>query len=162
IDALAGGISLMLMCLMAYVSFHGSTFLFLLAFWMAGALLAFLRFNFPPARIYMGDVGAYFLGFLLGSMTIASSNKGAVAAALVAPLMALGLPIIDTSLAIVRRGLKGLPIFRPDRKHIHHFLIKAGWSRRRAVLTLYVVSLVFLVMAVGLFSSEGHLIPVLF
>src|SRR5207249_233848 len=84
IDGLAGGVSLMLMALIAYVSFHGSGFLLLLAIGMAGALLAFLHFNFPPARIYMGDGGAYFLGFLMGAMTILNSNKGTVVAALLA------------------------------------------------------------------------------
>jgi len=162
IDGLAGGISLMLMGLLAYVSFHGSDFLFLLAVGMAGALLAFLHFNFPPAKIYMGDGGAYFLGFLIGSMTIVNSNKGTIVAALLAPIFALGLPIIDTILAILRRGLKGLPIFRPDRKHIHHHLVESGLSRRRAVLTLYALSLLFLLMAFGLFWAQGRLMPILF
>jgi UDP-GlcNAc:undecaprenyl-phosphate GlcNAc-1-phosphate transferase len=162
IDGLAGGISLMLMALLAYVSFQHSDFLFLLTTGMAGALLAFLHFNFPPARIYMGDGGAYFLGFLIGGMTIVSTNKGTIAAALLAPIFALGLPIIDTALAIVRRGLKGLPLFRPDRKHIHHRLVQSGLSRRRAVLTLYALSLIFLVMAFGVFWSQGRLMPVIF
>jgi UDP-GlcNAc:undecaprenyl-phosphate GlcNAc-1-phosphate transferase len=73
----------------------------------------------------------------------------------------LGLPIIDTSLAIVRRGLKGLPIFRPDRKHIHHHLVRSGLSRRRAVLILYALSLVFLLMALGACWSQGRLVPIL-
>jgi UDP-GlcNAc:undecaprenyl-phosphate GlcNAc-1-phosphate transferase len=161
IDGLAGGISLMLMGLLAYVSFHGSDFLFLLAVGMAGALLAFLHFNFPPAKIYMGDGGAYFLGFLIGAITIVNSNKGTVVAALLAPIFALGLPIIDTALAILRRGLKGLPIFRPDRKHIHHKMVESGLSRRRAVLTLYALSLLFLLIAFGLFLSQGHFMPIL-
>jgi UDP-GlcNAc:undecaprenyl-phosphate GlcNAc-1-phosphate transferase len=162
IDGLAGGIGLMLMGLLAYVSLHGADFVFLLAVGMAGSLLAFLYFNFPPAKIYMGDGGAYLVGFLIGGMTILSSHKGTVVAALLALIFALGLPIIDTALAIARRGLQGLPLFRPDRKHIHHRLVDSGFSRRRAVLTLYALSLLFLLMAFGIFWSQGRLVPVLF
>ena len=68
---------------------------------MAGSQLAFLRFNFPPAKIYMGDGGAYFLGFLIGAMTVLNSQKGTVLAALIAPLFALALPIIDVSVPAV-------------------------------------------------------------
>jgi UDP-GlcNAc:undecaprenyl-phosphate GlcNAc-1-phosphate transferase len=129
IDGLAGGIALMLMALLAYVGFGpGPVFSVLLATGMAGALMAFLLYNFPPARIYMGDGGAYFLGFLIGTLTIVNSSKGTALAALVAPLFALALPIVDVGLAIARRAIKGLPIYRPDRKHLHHRLVE--WVSR--------------------------------
>jgi len=159
IDGLAGGISLMLMVLLAHASTGSSPFMLTLSVGMIGALVGFLYFNFPPARIYLGDGGAYFLGFLIGGLTLASSNKGTVAAALVAPVFALALPIIDVSLAIVRRALKGLPVFRPDRRHIHHRLVEFGFSHRRTLLTLYVLSLLFLLMAFGVFWSQGRLVP---
>ncbi|MEN9572332.1 MAG: hypothetical protein RL514_187 [Verrucomicrobiota bacterium] len=159
IDGLAGGISLMLMVLLVHASTGGASFVFLVAVGMIGALVGFLYFNFPPARIYMGDGGAYLLGFLIGALTLVTSNKGTVAAALVAPVFALALPIIDVSLAILRRSLKGLPVFRPDRRHIHHRLIEFGFSRRRTVLTLYVLSTLFLLMAFGVFWSQGRLVP---
>lgn len=162
IDGLAAGISLMLMCLLVYVGMNGPTFSLCLATGMAGALVAFLYFNFPPAKIYLGDGGAYFLGFLIGGLTIENSNKGTVAAALIAPIFALALPILDTSFSIVRRGLKGLPLFRPDRRHIHHRLLHQGWSRRRTVLTLYGVSLIFLALAFVVFWSRGRWTPILF
>lgn len=162
IDGLAGGISMMLMCLLAFVGIHGNPLHLAVAVGMAGGLLAFLRFNFPPARIYLGDGGAFFLGFLIGGMTIVNSQKGTVLAALVAPIIALGLPIIDTALAIVRRGLKGLPLFRADRKHIHHRLMQQGLSRTRTVLLLYAVSVVFLLMAFGMFWSEQKFVPIVF
>ena len=160
VDGLAGGICLMLMTLLAYVGFNGGSF-GLLASGMAGALLGFLWFNFPPARIYLGDGGAYFLGFQIGLYAILSSHKGTVVAALVAPLFVLALPILDMTLAILRRGLRGLPIFRPDRKHIHHHLLGMGLSRRRAVLSLYAVTLVFLAMGFAAFASRGQAIPLL-
>jgi len=160
VDGLASGICLMLMALLAYVG-HQSGGFELVAAGMAGALLAFLYFNFPPARIYLGDGGAYFLGFQIGILAILSSHKGTVFAALVAPLFVLALPILDVTLAIVRRGLRGLPIFRPDRRHIHHRLLEMGLSRRRAVLSLYAVTLVFLAMGFAAFASRGQLVPLL-
>ena len=153
VDGLAGGICLMLMVLLAYVTRSGG-FMAFLAAGMVGSLLGFLRYNFPPARIYMGDGGAYFLGFLIGCLTIVNSQKGTVLAALAAPLFVLALPIIDTSLAILRRGLRGLPLFRPDKKHIHHRLLAAGYSRRGVVLGLYGFTAFFLVL--GFFTYFLH------
>jgi UDP-GlcNAc:undecaprenyl-phosphate GlcNAc-1-phosphate transferase len=161
IDGLAGGISLMLMVLLINVAGAGSgMFVVLLAVIASGALVGFLYFNFPPAKIYMGDGGAYFLGCLIAVLSIESSQKGTVMAALLAPIFALGLPIIDVSLALIRRALKGLPVFRADRRHLHHRLADKGFSRRRSVLTLYVMSLLFLVMALGVFWSQGKLVPI--
>jgi len=157
-DGLAAGICLMLMLLIAYVGHQGGSFE-LLAAGMSGALLAFLRFNFPPARIYLGDGGAYFLGFQIGLFSLIDSHKGAVFASLAAPMFVLALPILDTSLAIARRGLWGLPIFRPDRRHLHHHLQSIGFSRRRVVLSFYAVTLVFLVMGFVTVWSRGHWIP---
>src|SRR5271170_4582826 len=159
-DGLAGGIGLMLMCLLASVGtgVH-SGFPMLLSAGVAGALLGFLRFNYPPAKIHMGDGGAYFLGFLIGILSIVNSHKGTVAAALIAPLFALALPIVDVSLAILRRGLRGLPLFRPDQKHIHHRLITLGISRERTLLNLYTVSLLCLFLALCVFCLQGRLLP---
>lgn len=95
-------------------------------------------------------------------MTIANSHKGTVLAALIAPVIALGLPIIDTTLAIVRRGLQGLPLFRADRKHIHHRLMQRGLSRTKTVLLLYAISVVFLLMAFAMFWSEQRYVPIVF
>jgi UDP-GlcNAc:undecaprenyl-phosphate/decaprenyl-phosphate GlcNAc-1-phosphate transferase len=162
IDGLAGGIALMLMCLLACFGLSADPFCLLLTIGAAGAIIGFLCFNFPPARIYMGDGGAYFLGFLIGALTIIGSHKGTVAAALIAPVFALALPIADVLLAILRRSLRGLPIFRPDRKHIHHRLVDVGFSRRGAVLVLYGLSLTFLFLAFVVFWSRGQLAPILF
>jgi UDP-GlcNAc:undecaprenyl-phosphate GlcNAc-1-phosphate transferase len=160
VDGLAGGICLMLMILIVFVG-HQSGHFELLSSGMAGALLAFLWFNFPPARIYLGDGGAYFLGFQIGLFSLVNSHKGTIFAALVAPLFVLALPIVDTGLAILRRGLRGLPIFRPDRRHIHHKLLGMGYSRRKAVLWLYGVTLMFLAMGLAAYWSRGELVPIL-
>ncbi len=160
VDGVAGGISLMLMALLAYIGHEGGHFE-LLAAAMAGALLGFLWFNFPPARIYLGDGGAYFLGFQIGLFSLVNSHKGTIFAALVAPLFVLALPIVDTALAILRRGLQGLPIFRADSRHIHHRLLTQGFSRRQVVFWIYGISLVFLAMGLVAFWSRGKLVPVL-
>jgi UDP-GlcNAc:undecaprenyl-phosphate GlcNAc-1-phosphate transferase len=160
VDGLAAGISLMLMALLAYVG-HETGNLELVFIGMGGALLGFLRFNFPPARIYMGDGGAYFLGFQIGMFAIIGSHKGEVMAALAAPLFVLVLPILDASLAILRRGLRGLPLFRPDRRHLHHHLLDAGLSHRKVVLMFYGATFVFLAMGIVAYWSRGNLVPVL-
>jgi UDP-GlcNAc:undecaprenyl-phosphate GlcNAc-1-phosphate transferase len=162
-DGLAGGISLMLMGLLCYAGLTGSAaFPALCAAGMVGALIGFLRFNFPPASIFMGDGGAYFLGLLMAELSIINSHKGTIAAALLAPLFVLALPIADVSLAILRRGLRGIPIFRPDRRHIHHRLLGIGYTPRRAVLTLYFLSLIFLVLGLVVFLSQGRWAAALF
>jgi UDP-GlcNAc:undecaprenyl-phosphate GlcNAc-1-phosphate transferase len=160
VDGLAGGICLMLLVLLLYVSNVTGSVPIITA-GMIGAIVGFLRFNFPPARIYMGDGGAYFLGFLIGSTTIVTAQKGTIFAGLVAPLFVLALPIIDTSLAIMRRGLRGLPLFRPDRKHIHHRLLAMGHSRRKVVLGLYAFTAFFLLLGFVTFCFHGQYFPLI-
>ena len=160
VDGLAGGICLMLMLLLLYVSNVTGSVPIITA-GMVGAILGFLWFNFPPARIYMGDGGAYFLGFIIGSSTIVTAQKGTIFAGLVAPLFVLALPIIDTSLAILRRGLRGLPLFRPDRKHIHHRLLAMGYSRRNVVLGSYAFTAFFLLLGFVTFCFHGQYFPLI-
>jgi len=160
VDGLAGGICLMLMILLVYVGGTVGPTSFIAA-GMVGALLGFLWFNFPPARIYMGDGGAYLLGFLVGCLTISSSQKGTIFAALTAPLFVLALPILDTSLAVVRRGLHGLPLFRADRGHIHHRLLETGLSRRQVVLVAYGFTAIFLALGFIAFWWHGEHLAVL-
>jgi UDP-GlcNAc:undecaprenyl-phosphate GlcNAc-1-phosphate transferase len=143
VDGLAAGICLMLMALLVYVGHHSGMFELLVS-GMVGALLGFLWFNFQ-----------------IGLFAIMSSHKGTIFAARAAPLFVLALPIIDTALAILRRGLRGLPVFRPDRRHLHHHLLNMGLSRRKVVLSFYAITLVFLIMGFAAFWSRGHLIPVL-
>ena len=157
-DGLAGGISLILMTFILCTSFMGGTLLCLTA-GMSGALLAFLRYNFPPARIYLGDGGAYLLGFQLGLISMVASHT-AGPKALAAPLFGLALPIVDTGLAVVRRSLMGLPLFRPDRNHLHHQLLAIGMSPKRVVVGCYCITLVCLLAGVvGLFCWSGRFLP---
>jgi UDP-GlcNAc:undecaprenyl-phosphate/decaprenyl-phosphate GlcNAc-1-phosphate transferase len=160
VDGLAGGICLMLMVLLVYVSWN-SGLTGILASGMAGALVGFLYFNFPPARIYLGNGGTYLLGWLIGCETMLTSQKGTVFAALAAPLFVLALPIIDTGLAILRRGMHGLPIFHRDRKQVHHRLLASGYSRRSVVLGLYGFTAFFLFLGFLAFYSHGQYISLL-
>jgi UDP-GlcNAc:undecaprenyl-phosphate GlcNAc-1-phosphate transferase len=116
---------------------------------LAGALAGFLRFNFSPASIFLGDSGSLLLGYVLSVLSIQSLQKGATAVVIVVPILALGFPIIETVVTIVRRALiEGLAsLFRADREHIHDRLLRLGMTQRRAVLLLYGVCAVFGMLA---------------
>ena len=107
---------------------------------LAGAAIGFLYYNFNPARIFMGDSGSMFLGYMLAGISVIGAVKCAATIALIVPILALGLPILDTTFAIVRRYRGGVPIFKPDKGHLHHRLLDLGFSQRQAVLRMYVIS----------------------
>lgn len=106
---------------------------------LVGALLGFLRFNFNPASIFMGDSGSLFIGFLLGCYSVLWSQKSATILGMTAPLIALSIPLLDTGLAVLRRFLRGQPIFSADHGHIHHRLLARGFTPRRAVILIYMI-----------------------
>lgn len=108
---------------------------------LGGSLLGFLFYNFNPASIFMGDTGAMFLGYVLGVGAIQTSQKSSTAVAILVPMVALGVPITDTFLAMLRRALNGRPMFSADRSHIHHKLLDLGLTQKQAVVILYGVSL---------------------
>lgn len=128
---------------------------------LAGATLGFLIFNFPPASIFLGDSGSLFIGFILASTAIAGWQKGATALTSAVPLLIFALPIADSGSTLVRRilaaGTGGRPSLRrtvrqiitPDRGHIHHRLLAMGWSTRRTVVVLYLVTLVLSALALA-------------
>lgn len=107
---------------------------------LAGAILGFLRFNFPPASIFLGDSGSLFVGFMLSALALMGSEKAPTFLAVAIPVIALGLPISDVVLAVVRRFISAKPLFAGDARHIHHQLLRRGFSQRDAVLTLYAVT----------------------
>lgn len=108
---------------------------------MCGACLGFLRFNFHPAKIYLGDAGSTLLGFWFAVIAIAANSKAAAATTLVVPVLVMGVPLFDTAWAIVRRSLARQPWWRADRGHLHHRLQAKGLSTVKTVLVLYLVSL---------------------
>jgi UDP-GlcNAc:undecaprenyl-phosphate GlcNAc-1-phosphate transferase len=105
---------------------------------VCGAALGFLRHNFYPARIFMGDSGALLLGFVLAAISVQGLLKTAATVALLFPLLVLAIPILDTSFVVARRIKHGEPVYLPDRSHLHHRFLSVGFSQRRAVLTMYV------------------------
>ena len=105
---------------------------------LAGCCLGFLRHNFNPARIFMGDGGSYFLGFTLAAISIVGPAKGLTTVSLLLPLLILSLPVADMSAVIMGRLREGRSPFYPDRRHLHHRLLRAGFSHRRTVLLIYV------------------------
>jgi UDP-GlcNAc:undecaprenyl-phosphate GlcNAc-1-phosphate transferase len=107
---------------------------------LVGAIFGFLPYNFNPAKIFMGDTGATFLGFLLAIISIEGTMKSVTAIAVAIPVLVLGLPIFDTLFAIIRRIMHGKPITQADRGHLHHRLLDMGLSHRMSVVILYVVS----------------------
>jgi len=107
---------------------------------LAGSLLGFLRYNFNPASIFLGDCGSLLVGFLLGCYGALWSHKSATVLGMTAPLMALAVPLLDVMISIIRRFLRGQAIFSADRGHIHHRLLDHGLTPRRAALLLYGIS----------------------
>ena len=124
---------------------------------LVGALSGFLLFNFNPASIFLGDSGSLTVGFVLGIYGIVWSYKSATVIGITAPMMALSIPLLDTGVAVVRRMLRGRPIFGADRGHIHHRLLDRGHSTRRVVLILYAVSAVGAVLSLLVNVLHGHL-----
>jgi UDP-GlcNAc:undecaprenyl-phosphate GlcNAc-1-phosphate transferase len=119
---------------------HNNLVLAVAAAPLAGCLLAFLRYNFNPASIFLGDSGSLFVGFLLGCFGVIWSQKCGTVLALTAPLMALSIPLLDTILAISRRFIRLQPIFGADSDHIHHRLLKRGVKPRAAAVLLYLLA----------------------
>ncbi|RKH16489.1 undecaprenyl/decaprenyl-phosphate alpha-N-acetylglucosaminyl 1-phosphate transferase [Corallococcus sp. CA047B] len=157
LDGLAGGVAFFGVgthFLLALV--RGDVLLCLLMAALAGAILGFLVFNFNPASIFMGDTGSMFLGFVLAAVSIKTSSKSGTAVALLVPVMALGLPIMDTLLAMVRRSLLGRPMFSADKEHIHHRLMsRLLLTHRSTVLVLYGLCMLFMLTALGLHFANS-------
>ncbi|HBY19589.1 MAG: undecaprenyl-phosphate alpha-N-acetylglucosaminyl 1-phosphate transferase [Clostridiales bacterium GWE2_32_10] len=149
LDGLAAGVSsIAAICLMILAIIAGNEVAIIITIALVGSCLGFLPYNFNPAKIFMGDTGALFLGFILSITSILGLFKGYMIAALIVPIIVLGLPIFDTTFAICRRIATGKPIMSPDRGHIHHKLIDRGLSHRNAVLTLYAISISFGVLGI--------------
>jgi UDP-GlcNAc:undecaprenyl-phosphate GlcNAc-1-phosphate transferase len=142
LDGLAAGVALIAAAtLFAVALIEGRADVACLWATLGGALAGFLRYNFNPASIFLGDAGSLFLGYVFGVLSLQSLQKGATAVVVAAPLLALGLPIMEVVVTVLRRavvsGLASVP--RADREHIHHRLVARGMAHRNAVLTLWVV-----------------------
>src|SRR3984957_5252321 len=144
LDGLAAGSALFstmvfFVCALVNHSWLGS----LMSVTLAGAILGFLRFNFNPATIFLGDSGSLFIGFMLSALALAGAQKAPTFVAVAIPVVSFGLPILETALSVLRRLISGRPIFTADREHIHHKLLRMGFSHRQVVIVLYAVSAIF-------------------
>jgi UDP-GlcNAc:undecaprenyl-phosphate GlcNAc-1-phosphate transferase len=141
LDGLAAGIAFLVTLALFIVSLlQGNHLACVFTVALAGTLLGFLRFNSPPARIFLGDTGSLFLGCVLAILALAAAGKGTTLVTRTVPYVALMLPLLDTTLSVVRRLLKGRSIFTRDCDHIHHRLVARKQGYRPAILTLYAVA----------------------
>lgn len=156
LDGLAGGVALCavgVLSVLAWRADQALLVLFLAA--LAGSLLGFLRYNLHPASIFLGDGGSLFLGFVLATASLRTAPGSSATVALLAPVVALGLPIGDTLLAITRRAARGQPVLVADRGHVHHRLMEVGLTHRGAVAVLHALSLTLAVVAVALHRADA-------
>ncbi|HEX9255920.1 MAG TPA: MraY family glycosyltransferase, partial [Candidatus Angelobacter sp.] len=169
LDGLAGGVAAIIAAsLLIFAWIQGNALTVLLMFAIVGACLGFLRHNWAPAKVYMGDSGSLTLGFLLAVMSLRASMKGAATVAILVPILALGLPVIDTLMvmavrfvekpqgSLVRRFAR---MFQADRNHVHHLMARAAPGRKQIVVVIYGVAACFcamaLVVAVGRSAALG-------
>jgi len=138
LDGLAAGTSAITALTLFLVALQKGQFVSaIMAIALMGSALGFLKYNFNPAKIFMGDTGSMFLGFVLAAISIEGALKSTATIALAVPILALGFPIFDTTIAIVRRYLNRVPIFQADKGHFHHKLVEKGLSHKQAVLVIY-------------------------
>jgi UDP-GlcNAc:undecaprenyl-phosphate GlcNAc-1-phosphate transferase len=124
---------------------------------LAGASLGFLRYNFNPATIFMGDCGSYFIGFILASLSILGSIKTQASVTILIPIIALGLPLMEAVWSGIRRFLTGQKLFRADKNHLHHRLLKLGYTQRKAVLVLYGLTVTLGLLALLLVQANDRI-----
>jgi len=154
VDGLAAGAALFSSLVIMVVSImSGLTLVTMAAIALCGVLLGFLRYNFNPASIFMGDSGSLFVGFTLAALSVSGSQKASTAIAVAIPIMTFAVPMMDTAFTIARRFLSGQHVLKGDREHFHHMLLARGWSERRVAMVLYGVCALFGLMAL-LFVNE--------
>jgi UDP-GlcNAc:undecaprenyl-phosphate GlcNAc-1-phosphate transferase len=159
LDGLAAGSALFsTMVVFAVALVTGSSLVSVMTLALAGSILGFLRFNFSPATIFLGDCGSLFIGFMLSALALQGAQKAPTIIAVAIPVVSFGLPILETALSIVRRFLGGRPVFTADREHIHHKLLQRGLSHRQVVITLYAVSALFALLSLFLLWPTGDML----
>jgi len=142
LDGLAAGISAIASAVIAILAIYsGNVIMAVFALALAGSLSGFLVFNFHPAKIFMGDCGSLFLGFIIAASSVMCMTKSTAIVGLTLPALALGIPIFDTLFSMLRRFLERRSLFAPDRSHFHHRLLDMGFHQRHAVMIVYVLTL---------------------
>ncbi|RYM05890.1 undecaprenyl/decaprenyl-phosphate alpha-N-acetylglucosaminyl 1-phosphate transferase [Sporolactobacillus sp. THM7-7] len=163
LDGLAAGVSSIVLLTIAGLSLtQGNLFVFTVSAVLLASILGFLPFNFHPAKIFMGDSGAYFLGYVISVLALLGF-KNVTLFSLVVPIVMLAVPISDTLFAIVRRLVHKKPLTAPDKSHLHHCLLRFGFSQRQTVILIYGMSALFALAAIVLSTSTllGSLLVIL-
>lgn len=156
LDGLAGGLSAIAALTLAVIGWReGSPEIVLPALILAASTMGFLRYNFYPAKIFMGDSGSMFLGYTLACLSVIGLAKTATVVSVFIPILILGIPIFDTLFAIIRRYINNQPIFKADKEHLHHRLLAIGLSHRQTVMVIYGVNLVLGASAIWLTSMAS-------
>ncbi len=152
LDGLLAGVSLTTALVFLVVSlWTGQIITAIVMATLAGCTLGFLRYNFNPAQIFMGDTGSLFLGLTFASWSIIGLLKSTATFAFAIPVFMMAVPIFDTAAAIVRRFLAGRPIFQADKEHLHHRLLKMGYTQRQVVLMIYGINTTFGLIGLAIF-----------
>ena len=158
IDGLAAGASLFaLLSILIFSIAQGNPQISLLSIILLGAVLGFLRYNFNPATIFLGDSGSLFLGFMAAALSLVGSQKGSTIVAIAIPLVSFGLPLTEAGLSLLRRFLSGAPLLAGDRGHIHHRLLDRGLTQRQAAIILYGVCALFSLFGLMLLNPQRNI-----
>jgi UDP-GlcNAc:undecaprenyl-phosphate/decaprenyl-phosphate GlcNAc-1-phosphate transferase len=149
LDGLAAGITIIVLLTFALLAFtNGNMLIFTLCLILLGSTTSFLLYNFHPAKIFMGDTGALFLGFAISVISLLGLYKSVTFFSFVVPIIILGVPIFDTIFTIIRRIKNNHPIMAPDKEHLHHRLMAIGFSHRQTVIIMYFISIIFSLTAI--------------
>jgi UDP-GlcNAc:undecaprenyl-phosphate/decaprenyl-phosphate GlcNAc-1-phosphate transferase len=155
LDGLAAGVSAIALVTISWMAIlKGDMFVTGMGFILLGSILGFLIYNFHPAKIFMGDTGALFLGYMISVLSLLGF-KNVTAISFIIPVIILGVPISDTFFAIIRRLLKRQPLSAPDKSHLHHCLLRLGYSHRQTVLIIYGMSALFGLVAIILSKAAA-------
>jgi UDP-GlcNAc:undecaprenyl-phosphate/decaprenyl-phosphate GlcNAc-1-phosphate transferase len=157
LDGLAGGIVVFASVVMVILSVLREEYLTAMMFMaLGGSVLGFLRYNFNPATIFLGDGGSYFLGYTVAGLSILGSVKTQLGAAMLIPLLALGVPLFDAVLSPIRRFILGKDMFRPDKEHVHHRLVAMGLTAQKAVWLIYGISFCLCLIALAMINIRDE------
>ena len=149
LDGLAAGVSSIAILTISVIAFtFGNPLATLIGILLLGSTLGFLVYNFYPAKIFMGDTGSLFLGYMISVLSVLGLTKSATIFSLIIPIIILAVPILDTTSAIIRRLVNKKPLSSPDKFHLHHSILRLGFSHRQAVIFIYLLSGLFSIAAI--------------
>jgi UDP-GlcNAc:undecaprenyl-phosphate/decaprenyl-phosphate GlcNAc-1-phosphate transferase len=149
LDGLATGVSAIILITIGSLAFiHDKDLIFTFCVILLGSLLGFLVHNFHPAKIFLGDMGALFIGYSISVISLLGLYKSVTLFSIFVPLLLLGVPLFDTLFAIIRRSVNQTGIMSPDKNHLHHRLMKKGFSHRNTVLFIYGMGIIFSIIAI--------------